>query len=102
MLNINRIAWIIGLCILLSITYDTFASGYFPEPESTNDPNGNLEPEAMYTVACELYDEYVEYNYPLFDNEYLIEVWNVSRGGYYWYWFYEQDLIDICMVMRSI
>jgi len=106
MKHINRLCLLLVVVILLFISGSVIrgaeASGYFPEPVYTTDPNGNLEPEVMFDVACEIFDEHVMFEYPIEGNDYLIAVDDYSRDRYYLYYFYVQDLIDICMVMRSI
>lgn len=103
---VNRVCLVLAAFMLAYITFTSISSawgsGYFPQPLTTNDPNGNLGPEKMYQVACDLTDDYIRAGIPLFDNDDIIGIDDWTRGTYYVYYYYTQDLLDICLVMRSI
>lgn len=91
------IVGLITMCSSLSA-----ASGFLPDPVVTNDPYGNLDPERFYEVACEVFDM------RMFHGERLegviggVSIDGVGDQYGYTYHYYLQDVLDMCLLMRSI
>ena len=75
------------------------SSGFFPEPIYTTDPSGSIDPERLYDQACLVADQYEGYEIPESD---MIVITDTLDSEFHTYFYYLQDAIDICYVMRSI
>ena len=95
--------WILALIALIIyvVSESSHGSGYFPEPVYTNDPEGNLDPETMYETACRATDFHIDKGLELYGHTQLTIVTDYANGKYVYY-FFLQDLLDICLVMRSV